>query len=108
MRVGKEEADHSLWFLLVAPISTTAMQRCLLGVHIYGAGTPVAGVLAPRTRLVLFGKVEKGAARVYGARASSAHSPAPHYIDPTNGPSRQKLIRVLLFLKSTSNISHQH
>jgi hypothetical protein len=42
------------------------------------------------------------AARVSSARSSAAHSPAPHYIDPTNGPSRQKPIRVLILLGSIS------
>ena len=51
MRVGDEEADHSSELLLVPPISTTATQRRLLGVHTYGAGTPITGVLAPRARL---------------------------------------------------------
>ena len=51
MRVGDEEADRSSELLLVPPISTTATQRRLLGVHTYGAGTPITGVLAPRARL---------------------------------------------------------
>jgi len=32
--------------------------------------------------------------------SSSAPSPAPHYIDPSNGPSRQRPIKVLIFLGS--------
>ena len=51
MRVGDEEADRSSELLLVPPISTTATQRRLLGVHTYGAGTPIIGVLSPRARL---------------------------------------------------------
>ena len=58
MRVGDEEADRSSELLLVPPISTTATQRRLLGVHTYGAGTSCAGVLAPRARLGFHGEVE--------------------------------------------------
>ena len=56
MRVGDEEVDRSSELLLVPPISTTATQRRLLGVHTYGAGTPITGVLAPRARLGFGGK----------------------------------------------------
>ena len=98
MRVGDEEADRSSELLLVPPISTTATQRRLLGVHTYGAGTPITGVLAPRARLGFGGEGEATAARVCGARMSSSHSPAPHYIDPTNGLSNQRPIRVLFLL----------
>ena len=56
MRVGDEEAYRSSELLFVPPISTTAMQRRLLGVHTYGAGTPIIGVLAPRARLGFGGK----------------------------------------------------
>ena len=63
MRVGDEEADRSSELLLVPPISTTATQRRLLGVHTYGAGTLGAGVLALRARLGFHGEVEGAAAR---------------------------------------------
>ena len=100
MRVGDEEADRSSELLLVPPISTTATQRRLLGVHTYGAGTPITGVLAPRARLGFGGEGEAMTARVCRARMSSSHSPAPHYIDPTNGLSYQRPIRVLFLLGS--------
>ena len=97
MRVGDEEADRSFELLLVPPISTTATQRRLLGVHTYGAGTPITGVLAPHVQLGFGGEGEVTAARVCGTRMSF-HSPAPHYIDPTNGLSNQRPIRVLFLL----------
>jgi hypothetical protein len=45
---------------------------------------------------------EATVARVCGARATATHSPAPHYIDPPNGPSHRKPIRVIILLESIS------
>jgi hypothetical protein len=39
---------------------------------------------------------------VCGVRVLATDSPAPHYIDPTNGLSRRRLIRVLIHLGSIS------
>ena len=60
MRVGDEEVDRSSELLLVPPISTTATQGRLLGVHTYGAGTPITGVLASRARLGFGAKERRG------------------------------------------------
>jgi hypothetical protein len=46
---------------------------------------------------------EATATRVCGARALTPHSPAPHYIDPTNGLSSRRPIRVLILLGSISS-----
>ena len=70
MRVSDKEVDCSSELLLVPPISTTAMQQRLLGVHTYGAGTPITGVLAPRARLGFGGEGEATVARVCGARVN--------------------------------------
>jgi len=75
-----------------------ATQQCLLRVRTYGAGTPIAGVLAPRARLGFRGAV--GRRQQLGFVAPPAL--APHYMDPTNGASRQRPIRVLIFLGSIS------
>ena len=100
MCIGDDEADRSSELLLVLPISTTATQRRLLGVHTYGAGTPITGVLAPHVQLGFGGEGEATAARVCRARMSSSHSLAPRYIDPPNGLPNQRPIRVLFLLGS--------
>jgi len=76
MRVGDEDADRNSELLLVPPISTTATQRRLLGVHTYGAGTPITGVLAPRARLG-FGTKERRRQLGFVARETSPPTAPP-------------------------------
>ena len=88
---------------VIPQISTTATQRHLLGVHTYGAGILITGVLAPRVWLGFGGEVERRQRLEFMAIDHHVPLALLVIIYPTNGPSHRKPIRVLIFLGSISN-----